>query len=201
MAVKSSLAKLFDKHKYELADLQRKSSAWFTGQVASMRDVTAVRPESLLRGDQDSKGTRIIPGHMYMYMYDPKYKDTLPYYDAFPLGLPYKQVPGGFYSLNLHYLPYNLRVLLLSRLMEFRTDSRMNEQTRLKFSWQLIDGISRFAAAKPCVKHYLYEHVKSPFKAIHIQDWATAILLPVEQFQNMTKQEVWKESTRIIRNS
>lgn len=201
MAAKSSLAKIFDKNRYELADLQKKSSAWFNGQVNSMRDVSSMRPETLLRGDQDSKGNRIIPGNMYMYMYDPKHKETLPYYDKFPLGLPFKQVPGGFYSLNLHYLPYNLRVNLLSRLMEFRTDSRMSEQTRLKFSWQLIENASRFAGAKVCVKDYLYEHVRSQFKAVHIQDWATAILLPVEQFQNMTKQEVWKESTKIIRNA
>lgn len=201
MAVQSTLAKIFEKNKYELADLQKKSRSWFTMQVQSLRNVAAMRPEALLRGDQQSKGNRIIPGNLYMYLYDPKYKETLPYYDMFPLGLPFKAVPGGFYSLNLHYLPYNLRALLLDRLMQFKTDSNLDEKTRLKFSWQLIDGVSRFAAAKPCVKHYLYENVRSQFKAVHMEDWATAILLPVERFQNASKQEVWNESLKIIRNA
>lgn len=201
MASQSSLAKLLDKNRVELAMLQRKSKAWFDAQVASMSSVSTMRPEALMRGDQASKGNTIIPGNMYMYLYDPKHKETLPYYDRFPLVLPFRQVPNGFYGLNLHYLDYGLRARLLDKLMEFRTNSRMDERTRLKFSWSLIDSASRFAPAKPCVKHYLYEHVKSPFKAIHANDWATAILLPVEQFEKMSAMQVWRESTKIIRNA
>jgi hypothetical protein len=201
MASQSTLAKIFEKHPYELGQLRNKSVAWFQSQVKDLRTVSVKTPQNLMRGDQDSKGTRILPGTMIMYMYDPKYKETLPYYDAFPLGLPYKLVPGGFYSLNLHYLPYNIRALLLDRLLQFKTTPGLDEKTRLKFSWQLIDGISKFSAAQPCVKHYLYDHVKSPYKAIHPQDWATAIMLPVEQFVGASVHQVWRDSTRIIRNA
>lgn len=201
MAEKSSLAKIFEKHPYELKELRSKSNAWFASKVRELQYVGYKTTQSLMRGDQDSKGNRILPGTMVMYVYEPKHKDTLPYYDMFPLGLPFKLVPGGFYSLNLHYLPYNLRALLLDRLMEFKTNSNLDEKTRVKFSWQLIDGVSRFAAAKPCVKHYLYDHVRTPFKAIHASDWATALLLPVEKFVGATPLEVWKESTKIIRNA
>jgi hypothetical protein len=154
-----------------------------------------------MRGDQANKGTKVLPGTMIMYMYDPKHADTLPFYDQFPLCLPFKLVKGGFYGLNLHYLPYNLRALLLDKLMMFKTTPGLSEATRLRFSWQLLDGISKFAAAKPCVKHYLYDHVRTPFKAVHAQDWATAILLPVEQFVGASTYEVWRESTKIIRNA
>lgn len=201
MAEKSSLLKIFEKHPYELRQLRNKSSAWFTERVRDLRYVGLKTPQNLMRGDEQSKGTKILPGTMIMYIYDPKHKDTLPYYDMFPLGLPFKLVPGGFYSLNLHYLPYNLRALLLDRLMEFKTNSNLDERTRLKFSWQLIDRFSKFAAAKPCVKRYLYDHVRSPFKAIHASDWATAMLLPVEKFVNATPQEVWRDSLKIIRTA
>lgn len=201
MANNSTLAKILEKHPYELKQLRNKSAVWFQSQVTKLRDVSLRTPQNLMRGDQESKGTRIVPGTMIMYIYDPKYKDTLPYYDMFPLGLPFKLVPDGFYSLNLHYLPYNLRVLLMDRLMQFKTDSNMDEKTKIRFSWQLIDGVSRFAAAKPCVKHYLYDHVRSPFKAIHSSDWATALMLPVEKFVGATPQDVWKDSTRIIRTA
>lgn len=201
MASQSTLAKIFEKHPYELGQLRNKSMAWFQSQVRDLRSVSVKTPQNLMRGDQESKGTRILPGTMIMYIYDPKYKETLPYYDTFPLCLPFKLVPGGFYSLNLHYLPYNLRALLLDRLMQFKTDATLDEKTRLKFSWQLIDGVSKFAAAKPCVKHYLYDHVKTPFKAVHPQDWATAILLPVEQFVGASPQDVWRDSMNIIRTA
>lgn len=200
MASQSTLAKIFEKHPYELKQLQGKSNAWFKAQIATFGN-SAKTPASLMRGDQASKGTRILPGTMIMYLYDPKTKETLPYYDQFPLCLPFKTVKGGFYGLNLHYLPYNLRALLLDKLMLFKTTPGMSEATRLKFSWQLLDGVSKFAAAKPCVKHYLYDHVQTPFKAINAQDWSTAILLPVEQFVGASNYEVWRESTKIIRNA
>lgn len=200
MASKSTLAKIFEKHPYELQQLQGKSNAWFKAQIATFGN-SPRPPNSLMRGDQASKGTRILPGTMIMYLYDPKTKETLPFYDQFPLCLPFKLVKGGFYGLNLHYLPYNLRALLLDKLMQFKNTPGLSEATRLKFSWQLIDGVSKFAAAKPCVKHYLYDHVQSPFKAINAQDWATAILLPVEQFVGASTYEVWRESTKIIRNA
>lgn len=201
MAAQSTLAKIFEKHPYEISQLRNKSVAWFQSQVKDLRTVSMKNPQTLMRGDQQSKGTTILPGTMIMYMYDPKFKDTLPYYDTFPLGLPFKLVPGGFYSLNLHYLPYNLRAILLDKLMQFKTNDNLDEKTKLKFSWQLLDGVSKFAAAKPCVKHYLYEHVKSPFKAIHAQDWATAILLPVEQFVGASPLDVWRDSVNIIRKA
>lgn len=200
MAQQSNLSKIFEKHPFELKELRNKSSAWFSERVKELHYVSSRTPQSIMRGDQSSKGNRILPGTMVMYVYEPKHKDTLPYYDTFPLGLPFKLVPGGFYSLNLHYLPYNLRAVLLSRLMEFKTSTKIDETTKLKFSWQLIDGFSKFAAAKPCVKHYLYDHVKTPFKAIHMNDWATALMLPVERFVNATPHEVWRESVKIIRN-
>lgn len=201
MASQSTLAKIFEKHPYELGQLRNKSMAWFQSQVRDLRSVSVKTPQNLMRGDQETKGTRILPGTMIMYIYDPKHKETLPYYDNFPLCLPFKLVPGGFYSLNLHYLPYNLRALLLDRLMQFKTNTTLDEKTRLKFSWQLIDGVSKFAAAKPCVKHYLYDHVKTPFKAVHPQDWATAILLPVEKFVGASPQDVWRDSMNIIRTA
>jgi hypothetical protein len=127
-------------------------------------------------------------------VYDAKDKDTLPYWDKFPLVLPYKKVAGGFMGLNLHYLPYQPRVMLLQRLMEFATDKNMNENTRIRYSWSLIGGVSKFKWAEPCIKHYLTDHVKSTFRKIDAQDWATAVLLPVEQFVGATKTKVWADS-------
>jgi hypothetical protein len=75
----------------------------------------------------------------------------------------------------------------------------MDETTRLKYSWQVIDGISRFSAAQPCVKQYLSGHVRTQFRQINADDWATAMLLPVERFVGASKQEIWSDSIKKMR--
>jgi hypothetical protein len=75
----------------------------------------------------------------------------------------------------------------------------MDEMTRLKYSWQVINGVTRFAGAKPCIKQYLIGHVRTQFRKVDSEDWATAMLLPVERFVGASKQEVWTDSRKIMR--
>ena len=77
----------------------------------------------------------------------------------------------------------------------------MDETTRLKYSWQIIDGVSRFAAAQPCVKQYLTGHVRTQFREISADNWATAMLLPVERFVGASKQEIWSDSIKEMRRA
>lgn len=198
--VESKLSSLLTKNNYELRDLQSKSRAWFAAEVRNMRSAKVMNHTAIMAGDNDSKGTRVLPGTMVLFEYDPKYKETLPYYDTLPLVLPFNVVPGGFYGLNLHYLPYDMRAKLLDRLMEFRSTKGITDRTRLRMNWELLNGVSRFAAAKPCVKHYLYEQVMTPFKAINPKDWASAIMLPLERFEKNDVTSVWANSLRIIRS-
>lgn len=184
---------VFTQNQYNLKEAAIKSRAWFQQQATLLgrQNLTA---KQVLNSDTHRVKNSIVPGGMYMFMYDPKGKDELPYFDTFPLVLPYKKVAGGFIGLNLHYLPYQPRMILLQRLMDFATDRNMNENTRIKYSWSLIGGVSKFKSAEPCVKHYLIDHVKSTFRKIEAQDWATAVMLPVEQFVGASKNKVWKDS-------
>jgi hypothetical protein len=134
-----------------------------------------------------------------MFVYDPKTKAQLPYYDTFPLVFPYEKVPGGFMGLNMHYLPYQLRVRLLDRLMVYASNKKMDETTKIRYSWALISGVSKFSLAQPCIKHYLDNHVRSQFKLVPADDWATAMMLPVERFVGANKQVVWADSVRKTR--
>lgn len=188
--------KILEKNHVELSQLQKRSQNWFMQQAASIKSQGRVSPYYVMRGSPEQNKSRIIPGEMYMFSYDAKHKDTLPYWDMFPLVFPFKQLEGGFLGLNLHYLPYGLRARLLDRLMEFKSSSKIDERTRLKFSWATIEGTSRLKIAEPCVHRYLVSQVKSPFKKVDAQDWATAMLLPVERFVGASKQKVWTESMR-----
>jgi hypothetical protein len=190
----TNIKNIFEQNQYNLKEASYKSKAWFQQQAIKLGRQN-LTPRKVMNSDSDQVKNSVVPGSLYMFMYDPKLKDTLPYYDMFPLVFPFKRVPGGFYGLNMHYLPYQARVVLLQRLMDFKTDEKMNENTRLKFSWRLINGVSKFKWAEPCVKHYLTNHVKSTFRKIDANDWATAMLLPVEQFVGASKAKVWADST------
>jgi hypothetical protein len=200
MASKKPIQDVFDQNKYDLLTAVKRSRSWFEKQVAAMAQ-QGITPQKVLKGEPTDLKTNIVPGSLYMYIYDPKLKEELPYYDRFPLVFPFRKVQGGFLGLNMHYLPYDLRIKLLDNLLVFKNNARWDETTKIKYSWALIDGVSRFAAAKPCVKHYLSGHVRSQFRQIYSEDWATAMLLPVERFVGASKQQVWADSRRIIRKA
>ena len=200
MASKTPIKDVFERNQYDLATAVKKSNGWFEKEVASLTKQN-LTPNKVLGGNPDKLVNKILPGHLYLFGYDPKLKAELPYYDRFPLVFPYAKTPDGFMGLNMHYLPYGLRIQLLDALMTFKTNNRMDETTRLKYSWQLIDGISRYKAAQPCIKQYLGGHVRTQFRKIDSGDWATAMLLPVERFIGANKQEVWAESRKIIRKA
>jgi len=193
----AKLKDVFERNKYDLMTSVRKSRAWFEQQVLIMSR-QEITPQRVLQGNTEQLTTRVMPGFMYMFAYDPKGKADLPYYDRFPLVLPFNKTADGFIGLNLHYLPYPLRIILLDQLLVFKNNSKLDETTRIKYSWGLIGGVSKYAAAKPCVKQYLNGHVRSQFRQINANDWATAMLLPVERFVGASKQEIWADSRKVM---
>lgn len=197
---KQTLKDVFDRNQFNLDVISRKSRSWFDQEVLMMTK-QQLTPPKILQGKSEQLTAKVMPGFLYMFLYDPKLKKELPYYDRFPLVFPFRKTPDGFIGLNMHYLPYQLRIQLLDRLMIYKSNSRMNEATRIKYSWQLIDGVSRFAAAKPCVKQYLTGHVRSQFRKVNSSDWATAMLLPVERFVGASKQQIWADSRKTMRKA
>lgn len=186
---------VFQKNQYNLQQATQKSQSWFQ-QQALLLGKQNISPSRLIRTSAEKNVNRIVPGEMYLFMYDAKHAETLPYYDMFPLVFPFRKMKDGFIGLNMHYLPYQMRVQLLDRLMEFSTNKLMNENTRLKYSWSTINAASRFANAVPCVHRYLLTQIQSPLKKIDAQDWATALMLPVERFVGSSKRQVWNESLK-----
>lgn len=171
---------------------QDQSLDWYQSQVKSLSSA-AKNPNRLMQNAPDIVNT-VLPGRMYMFFYDAKLKEKLPYWDMFPLVLPFRKVPGGFYGINLHYLPYVMRFKLLGALHTYATDNKLSEDTRLRINWKILVNMSRVAPIKACVKHYLDDHVQSRFLNIKYPDWVTASLLPVERFVGASKTKVWQDS-------
>jgi hypothetical protein len=157
-----------------------------------------VNEGKLMKGDADRLSSRPLVGQMYMYFYEAKTKDTLPYFDRFPLVFPFAKVKGGFYGLNMHYIPLPLRAKLMDALYETANNSRYDESTKLKISYKILNGTSKYEEFKPCVKRYLTTQLRSKFMYIYPSEWDIALFLPTERFQGASKTKVWSDSKKKI---
>lgn len=152
-----------------------------------------------LTNDYAHRGVmNIVPGQMYMYHYDPKHKDTLPYYDRFPVIFPFRVEKDRFWGINLHYLDLRHRAILMDALYDLRNNNRYDETTKLKMSYQILKGASQYRYFAPCVKNYLFSHTKSKFILINPAEWDIAAFLPTESFSKKTKAQVWAESRKAM---
>jgi hypothetical protein len=133
---------------------------------------------------------------MFLFQYDAKHKETLPYWDKFPLVFPFSYESDGFMGLNLHYLPHAMRASLMSNLMERTSPNRHQD---LKLSYQILNAYSSLRYFKPCVKRYLYSHVKSQFLYITPEEWPIAIFLPLQRFQKASDGKVYADSRKMLR--
>ena len=113
-----------------------------------------------------------------------------------PLIFPYKKVKGGFYGLNMHYIPLPLRAKLMDALYDTANNTQYDETTRLKLSYKILDKAAKFKEFRPCVKRYLNSQVQSKFMYVFPSEWDIALFLPTERFVGASKTSVWADSRR-----
>jgi hypothetical protein len=153
------------------------------------------------RFTRPSDRQKFLMGAMYFFLYDPKGKVELPYYDRFPLVIPLKRHSDGFLGLNIHYLPLRQRVTFMKKLLTLAIYNDDDEIKRLRVTYDILDATSRFKEFKPCIKQYLYSHMRSRILKVEPVEWDVAMYLPIQQFKKAKPQEVWRDSLQEIRNS
>ncbi len=109
--------------------------------------------------DENELRTYVVSGHMYLFEYQAKFGMKLPYYDTFPLVYVTKATRNEFWGANLHYLSPKKRVWCIKRLLEGRID-----------------------IPRSCFHKYLTSNTQGYFLDLSSKEWATAILLPIENF-------------------
>lgn len=168
----------------EGAAVNNKSSRWFN--------------ETMKKNVRGHKVTKPSPGKLYAYMYDAKHKDTLPFWDRFPLiiylGLGKQGSTTLMYGLNLHYIPPKARQQFLEELLkQYASTPTITNNTKLKINWSQVKG---FAGADKMIKAYLPGHIKGSLVEIKPADWANVVMLPTQQFMSKGKRyssnSVWK---------
>lgn len=168
---------------------------WF---AEKMKSIKTVNRRELMKDDNFITRARPLTGRLFMYFYDPKMKKELPYYDRFPLTFMVEKAEGGFYGLNLHYLPPKQRAIFFDRLTDFATNKKYDKTTRIKLSYDLLKSASKLNMFKPCFKHYLTDHVRSKIVEVPASEWESILFLPTEYFTKKNKSAVWADSRSMI---
>ena len=184
---------------------------WFRGNT------TRARPQQILRGNDPKQHAlprfkrvlrqgRFEWGRMIMFQYDPKTKDTLPYYDKFPLIFIIEVTRDGFMGLNMHYLPPILRARMMDGLWDYvplQEGEKLKETDKLQMMqpYRLLQRIRKLRWYKPCIKRYLNNHVQSRFVTVYPEEWNMALFLPMQTktFIGASQNQVWRESRQIVR--
>ena len=179
-----------------LPKLISKSKDWMRNNIMKLM-LSAGTRSAFIKSSSTSSHTfapEDFIGHMFFFFYDAKLKKTLPYYDKFPLIIVLEIYSDGFLGLNLHYINPSLRAKLLSDLSSILNNTKYDKTTKFRISYAYLKRTNKILPkeAKPCIKRYLYSHVKSKFLPIYSMDWIWCIYLPYEDFTSQTKTGVTK---------
>ena len=171
---------------------ERVAMNWLRGTIEEMYGDKPIQPNRMIRNQTEA--FRKFPGKMYMFRYVPKAKDTLPYYDEFPLVFILKPSRTGFLGMNMHYLPPKWRMIFLSRMDALRNNDKLDDTTRLRINYELIRDTSLLNIGLPIIKRYNNTNIRSKVVLIPADEWSIASLLPTEKFMKSSRATVWQDT-------
>lgn len=162
-----------------LTNKAKEAVDWYKKQIARIgrRDSTN-DPDNVMK-------TVSVPeiGKMYLYYYDPKWKDVLPYWDQYPLVIVLNHYSDGFLGLNLHYLPHLARVVLLTNMYDTLSNPKFDAHTRFTRTYgDLKAAASKYNGYEQCIKRYLFSHVRSSYHEINPVDWEKVAMLNLQKW-------------------
>lgn len=166
----------------------KKSSEWLKLKAKTASKENALRRnkrKDKLLGDVSRVANKIEAGKLYLFTYDAKLKEELPYWDKNPLTIMFDVSVEGYYmGLNFHYLPPILRAKLLDAILDLPTYK--TQQQRVKMSYNIIKSFAASNLAKPCIKKYIPSHIKGNVVEISRDEWIFIVGLPLANFESLT---------------
>jgi len=181
---------------------------WYRQKAIRTRNLKGASSQRILRIGRENQRMRptirgrLMLGKMFMFEYEAKHAETLPFYDEFPVVFPIDSQKDGFLGINLHYLPHIWRAVLMDNLYELRTNDLMDESTRLRLfnnGYNILKKSAKYKYFRPCVKKYLFEQVASRYMEVPPDEWEIALFLPLERFVGASRRQVWLDSRKKFR--
>lgn len=192
---KEPVLSILERIKQDPKYTQARSIDWFKQKINQLGGNAPDARNELLRETKELQVQRFLPGAMYIFKYDPKYKEELPFYDGWPCSLVFGIEGDRIHAINFHYLPFFIRGKLFDKLWQIASKYQNNSQQQvLRMNWKLLGNVSKFPEVRPAVHSYLYSHIRSRIIRVPIEDWKSALLLPIAAFYK--KSQAW-----VARNS
>ena len=173
--------------------MSKDAVSWLQDKIDEIKRPSAI--PNTIKGEvnRHKQQGQLRIGMLYCYYYDPKTKDDLPYWDRFPMVLVLEKYNDGFLGLNLHYLPVRYRIAFLQKLMKYAQLTPEQDIRRMRISYDILQSTKRFAEFRPCLKRYLFSHMRSRLLMIEPDEWDVATMLPIQQFRGAKPQKVWMD--------
>lgn len=134
-------------------------------------------------------------GSLLHFVYDAKGKDTLLWWDRFPLAIAADNATGGFLGYNLHYAPVKIRKYILDELT--KNSNKKMKLDRMRANYRFLKSMSIYDDVKPCIKHYLIEYIKSRFLIIDQQYYSRVVIMPTAKWAKGTPPGVKQGETDV----
>lgn len=128
-----------------------------------------------------------VPGQLYTYTYDPKWKKTLDFYDTQPIIIFLDNAPKGHYGLNIHFLPQKMRNIIFK---EINPSIKKNPFQSGLEKWKRLSIIKGYE--KALIRRYLTNHIKGKILPIPEQYWTKFRDFPTEKFYGKTSNEIFQ---------
>lgn len=179
--------------KFDFEDMNmasREATHWLSEHLSQIGPIS--RPNILSVGQS---AYSIRPGNMYFYSYSPKTKNSMPFYDMFPLTIAMQLTPGGFIGLNLHYLRFYNRAVFLNFLIDFadRNDWFENSLAIFLLNYTQIKNNSTMSKhLRGAIKRYYFKNFLSDTVRVEPKDWKVVPFLPIDRFVKATREEVFR---------
>lgn len=175
---------------------------WYLSKIRTVRGGEAVVSDNPDFAAPVRSNHKPHVGGMFQIWYLAKTREKLPYWDAFPLIIPIEFYSDGFLGINLHYLPIQLRIKMLDKLMKYETQASTGGngvRTYMKLSYPMLKAMKDLPAFNFCLKRYLYTQIKSKVIRIDSSAWREVAFLPTQQFQKQSETVVWADAKRAAR--
>jgi hypothetical protein len=151
---------------------------------------------------------------MYIFHYEPTTKRKLQYWDTLPLIFALEKTDGGFYGLNLHYIPRKKRALVLHHITD-RLKNATGDDVDAGFEGEILRDIHSsyrtydkvknnsklYKYIYPSIKRYKRKGIRSNLIEIPVIDWEIASYLPSDIFfKGKSLIEVHRDGIHKVRN-
>lgn len=158
--------------------------------------------QSNYRKKLSTQSTQLI-GKLYFFKYEAEEAGdrSLNVFDQYPMVFFFnfvrtKEGNGLLYGLNIHYLAPRYRQALLEKLLVTKSSNKINDNTRMKITWNIIKSLVNSKIAHKAIHAYRTDRFMSKLVEVPAPDWSIAVFLRLEKFVHLGDNKISHSSVR-----